>query len=85
MFYYLVHLYLIHLGAMIAAELTGFGWESMVLDTWINFSPELAGYGFSLAVTYLVWFILVVILYLLCRWYDRYKRANTQKWWLSYL
>jgi len=32
-----------------------------------------------------VWFSVIVILYFLCRAYDRYKTNNPQKWWLSYL
>jgi uncharacterized membrane protein len=85
MFYYLVHLYLIHLGAMLAAELSGFGWQSMILDNWISFDSELAGYGFSLSVTYAIWLSIVIVLYFLCRWYDGYKREHSEKWWLSYL
>jgi uncharacterized membrane protein len=85
MFYYLVHIYVIHLAAMLAAEFTGFGWRSMVLQNWISFGSGLAGYGFSLAFTYAVWLSIVIVLYFLCRWYDRYKRANAEKWWLSYL
>jgi uncharacterized membrane protein len=85
MFYYLVHIYVIHLAAMLAAQLTGFGWRSFILETWISFDSRLAGYGFSLAVTYAVWLAIVVTLYFLCKWYDRYKRANGEKWWLSYL
>ena len=85
MFYYLVHLYLIHLGAMAATYLCGFKWSDMLLTTWINFEPKLQGYGFSLGVVYAVWFSVIVILYFLCRAYDRYKTNNPQKWWLSYL
>jgi uncharacterized membrane protein len=85
MFYYLIHIYVIHLGALLAAELSGFGWRSMILETWISFDSRLAGYGFSLGVTYLVWLSIVILLYFLCRWYDGYKRANADKWWLSYL
>jgi len=85
MFYYLVHLYIIHLGAMAATYLCGFKWSDMLLTTWINFEPKLQGYGFSLGVVYAVWFSVIVILYFLCRAYDRYKTNNPQKWWLSYL
>jgi uncharacterized membrane protein len=85
MFYYLVHLYLIHLLAMLAAELTGFGWSSMILPIWVTDYPVLDGYGFSLAATYLICFVIVALLYPLCKWYDQYKMANKQKWWLSYL
>ncbi|CAN5387075.1 DUF1624 domain-containing protein [soil metagenome] len=85
MFYYLVHLYIIHLLAMAATYLCGFKWNDMILTTWINFEPKLHGYGFSLGVVYLIWFLIIVILYFLCRWYDRYKRSHNQYWWLSYL
>jgi uncharacterized membrane protein len=85
MFYYLLHLYLIHLLAMFAAELTTHDWRDMVLDVWVTENPGLDGYGFSLALVYLIWLGIIITLYPLCRWYDRYKTANKQKWWLSYL
>ncbi|QEC66755.1 DUF1624 domain-containing protein [Panacibacter ginsenosidivorans] len=85
MFYYIVHLYLIHLLAMAATYLCGFKWSDMILTTWINFDPKLKGYGFSLGVVYLVWILVIVILYFLCKKYDRYKRNHPQYWWLSYL
>ena len=85
MFFYLVHIYLIHLAAMMAVELTsGHDWSDMLLTTWVVFEPKLKGYGIGLGAMYLVWFALVVILYLLCRRYDKYKRTH-KHWWLSYL
>jgi uncharacterized membrane protein len=85
MFYYLVHIYLIHIAAMIGAQLTaGHKWSDMILVNWVSFDPKLKGYGFSLGTTYLVWFGLILILYFLCKWYDKYKRTHKQ-WWLSYL
>ena len=85
MFYYLLHLYLIHLGAMAAAEISGIGWQNMILSKWPWLEPQLKGYGFSLGVVYLVWISVVLLLYPLCKWYDRYKQAHREKWWLSYL
>lgn len=41
-------------------------------------------YGFSLAVVYAVWISVIIITYPLCKWYDRYKTAHPDKWWLSY-
>ena len=81
MFYYLLHIYFIHFLAMIASELTGFGWKAMVSDIF----PEVRGYGFSLPVVYLVWVAVVLSLFPLCKWYDKYKMAHKEKWWLSYL
>ncbi len=85
MFYYIVHIYLIHLAAMVAAEFTpGYNWSDMLLSNWVSFEPKLQGFGFGLGTMYLVWFGLMIVLYYLCKWYDRYKR-NHKQWWLSYL
>ncbi|MDB4919507.1 heparan-alpha-glucosaminide N-acetyltransferase domain-containing protein [Mucilaginibacter sp.] len=86
MFYYLVHIYVIHLVAMIAsAILPGQDWKIWILTKPIWFTTDLKGYGFSLPVAYLLWIGIVVALYPLCKRYDAYKQANKQKWWLSYL
>jgi len=84
-FYYIIHVYLIHLFALIAAQVTGFGWKTMILKTPVWFSPDLKGYGFSLPIVYLVWIGVIVILYPICKKFDRYKQGNKDKWWLSYL
>lgn len=84
-FYYIIHVYLIHLFALIAAQVTGFGWKTMILKTPVWLSPDLKGYGFSLPIVYLVWIGLIVILYPICKKFDRYKQGNKDKWWLSYL
>lgn len=86
MFYYLLHLYLIHGLALIAAVTTGFGFSSMVnIPVWVTESEVLKGYGFNLWVVYGVWAFVVLALFPLCKWYDRYKRNHRDNWWLSYL
>ncbi len=85
MFYYLLHILLIHILASIAAIITGHP-EMIILRNGVNAIPELKGYGFNLAIVYVVWIGLVLLLYPCCKWFDRYKRANRSKyWWLSYL
>jgi uncharacterized membrane protein len=84
LFYYVLHIYFIHLFAMAAAVATGYNPGTMVFDTWVGFSKELTGYGFSLGVVYLVWLFLLVCLYPLCRWFERYKMEHREQWWLSY-
>lgn len=84
-FYYVLHLYLIHLLAMGYAELTGYGWEIMILKDWVNEIPALKGYGMSLGGVYLVTALVVVALYPLCKRYAEYKKNNREKWWLRYL
>ena len=86
LFYYVVHIYVIHILALFAAMATGFQPSDMVFDSsWITDSPNLNGYGFSLLVVYVVWMLVVLALAPLCLWYDRYKRKHREKRWLSYL
>lgn len=86
MFYYVLHIFLIHLLAMAAAGLfTDYGWSVWILKQPLWFAEGLKGYGFSLSIVYLVWVVVVIGLYPLCKRYDRYKSAHKEKWWLSYL
>lgn len=86
LFYYLIHIYLIHLLAMAAAVASGHPWSDMIIrSVWISDSPNLKGYGFSLGVVYLIWILIVAALYPLCKMYDRYKSQHKDKWWLSYI
>lgn len=84
-FYYILHLYLIHFLALIAAELTGFGWQKMILPTFPTRVEALKGYGFNLVTVYLIWIFVIALLYPLCKKFDTYKQNNKDKWWLSYL
>lgn len=87
LFFYILHLFLIHALATVAVVLSGRPWTDMISITNFNAkdSPWLKGYGFNLGQTYLVWLLVVVLLYPLCKWYDRYKTNHKEKWWLSYL
>ncbi len=85
MFFYVIHIYFIHLLAMLAATMTGHKWSDMVLTGWVTANPQLQGYGFSLLIVYLVWIGVILVLYPLCKWFDKYKRAHVgQQKWLSY-
>ena len=85
MFFYVVHIYVIHGLAVVAAMMTGFSFSDMVIDFWITLQPQLQGYGFDLWVVYLIWVVLIIALYPICSWYNNYKTAHREKWWLSYL
>ena len=84
-FYYILHIYLIHLLAMLFAQLTGFGWINMILTSWITYMPGLKGYGVSLWAVYAIWMGIIFFLYPICKKYDTYKQNHKDKWWLSYL
>lgn len=85
LFYYLVHIGIIHLLALLVAEFTaGHDWSDWIL-TRPPWEAGFNGYGFSLAITWLIWVGLVVALYPLCKRYDSYKQKHTGQWWLSYM
>jgi uncharacterized membrane protein len=79
MFYYVLHLYFIHLLAMVAAFAT-YGREAPTISPMSI--PE--NYGYSLPVVYLVWIGVVTSLYFPCRWFAGVKKRR-RDWWLSYL
>jgi hypothetical protein len=74
--------YLIHTLALFAAKFSGYNWNDMISQKPLI--PVIKGYGFSLSIVYLIWLIVILLLYPLCKWYDNYKSRN-RKWWLSYL
>jgi len=85
-FYYVVHNYLIHLFAIVGAVICGYSASDMILTDKLAFTAALKGYGFNLLTVYIVWIALILLLYPLCKWFDKYKRKNQgEKKWLSYL
>jgi uncharacterized membrane protein len=86
LFYYIAHIFLIHVMALLAAVISGYHWSDMVLSDMVNSSPQLKGYGFNLLVVYLVWITLLFILYPFCSWFDQYKRKHqSREPWLRYM
>ena len=84
-FYYILHIYIIHIIAMIMAQISGWGWKKMILSTFIAFEPNMKGYGYSLWIVYVIWISVILLLYPLCKRFDKYKQNHKEKWWLSYL
>lgn len=85
LFYYFAHMLVIHLLAIIGILIVGGNWHSMILNISGLKNNNLANYGYSLLVVYLVWIGVVLILYPFCKKYMVYKANNKDKWWLSYL
>jgi uncharacterized membrane protein len=74
LFYYFLHIVLIHLLAVAVYDVRG----TLFSDN----EPD----GFGLLTVYVVWLIIVLLLYPLCKWFDKYKNNHRQKkWWLRYL
>ena len=85
-FYYVLHIYLIHLIAVICFFAKGHSMEDAIRSApTLPFMFVIPGEGYSLPVVYLIWLLVVLLLYPLCRKYDRYKSSHKDKWWLSYI
>lgn len=89
MFYFVLHFYLIHVLAVLAAWLR---YGSSVARFVFNPLPSMGGpaklfpspFGYSLWTTYGVWLLVLVLLYPVCRWFANVK-SRRRDWWLSYL
>lgn len=83
-FYFVVHLFILHLFTTLAYFLRGHTYsEGMADQVFTKFVK--AREGFSLTIVYVIWLSVVVSLYPLCKWYDNYKKKHKEKKWLSYL
>lgn len=83
MFYYILHLYLIHLLAIAVATAFGQPHAHLWRGAFLFGSPP-AGYGFNLPFIYLMWMVAVLLLYFPCRWFMGVKQRR-RDWWLSYI
>lgn len=86
MFYYIVHIFVIHAIAMLLA-----GWEpgylmrDMIINEWMDADPALEGFGYSLPVVYGVTIAVVAALYPVCQWYHTLKRNHPNNAVLRYI
>lgn len=84
LFYYVLHLYLIHLAAIALAyafhQPASWLWHGAIFA-----AATPPGYGHGLPLIYATWLAVVAVLYLPCRWFMEYKRQHRDRTWLSYL
>ena len=84
MFYYLLHIPLIHLTAFGVNEIL----YGSIHQDWYATAPFVSvpeDLRWTLPVLYTVWVLDVVVLYFLCRWYANYKASHPQNLFLKYL
>jgi uncharacterized membrane protein len=83
MFYYVLHLYLIHILAILVA----LAFHQPVLHGSViaDFATKPVGYGHGLPFIYVMWIMAVAILYLPCLWFMKLRSRHRDWTWLSYL
>lgn len=84
LFYYILHFMLIHASAVfIYAVANHVSFANLTFRFTQDFGIPAEG-RYGLPGTYMAWFCIVLFLYPLCVWYNRYKSTH-KHWWLSYL
>lgn len=81
LFAYVLHIYVAHLLTMAIGVALGYP-ASAFLNSLFQGPPD--GWGLSLAATYGVWILVLIILYPPVRWFAGVK-ARRRDWWLGYL
>jgi hypothetical protein len=81
LFYYVVHIYLAHLVAVILAFVQGGELRRIPVVTNPGAVPD--WFGVSLPIVYVFWAFVVAIMYVPSRWWGRLK-ATRDDWWLRY-
>jgi uncharacterized membrane protein len=85
LFYYILHFFILHAVALLMfMNKTGRSFAEIDLHQSAGFGGLTAEHGYSLGVVYVAWMSVVVFLYPLCFWYNKYKSTH-KHWWLSYL
>lgn len=83
-FYYIIHIYIIHLLCAILFFAEGYEFaDNFKLKMAFGFRPR-ENFGFSLGIVYLIWISVLMLCYFPSRWYNNYKSTH-KKWWLSYI
>lgn len=85
LFYYFIHVLLIHAIAIGGMFLIAGEWEDMIFTAEAFLKAKLINYGYGLPIVYTIWISIVLFLYPFCKKYMQYKANNRNKWWLSYL
>ena len=83
LFYYVLHLYLIHVLAIAVALIS----HQPILHghVGVDLAQRPPGYGHNLPFVYAMWILAVAILYVPCNWFMAYRARRRDLTWLSYL
>lgn len=85
LFYFVIHLYLIHCILLVILFLQGFNFSAFDFASGTFGRPKGVSSGLDLWAIYLIWIGVVAALYLPCLWFGKYKSQNKEKAWLRYL
>src|SRR5205085_12568614 len=83
LFYFLIHWYILHPLMFLIVFFQGYKYSDLIFGT--NLGRPNGVSGVNLWYIYLIWVLVVVALYPVCKWYGNYKESHKEKKWLRYL
>jgi len=83
LFYFIIHWYILH--PIMFLIVFSQGYKSSDLVFGFNLGRPKGPSGVNLWLTYLIWILVVILLYPVCKWYGKYKENHREKKWLRYL
>ena len=83
LFYFLIHWYILHPLMFLIVFLQGYKYSDLVFGTNLGRPKGIS--GVNLWYIYLIWVLVVIALYPVCKWYGNYKESHKEKKWLRYL
>ena len=87
LFYFVIHLFLIHTLAVIYA-LARYGTARFLMNPMPSMGGVAEsyppGFGYALPTVYFIWFLVVALMYVPCLYFSRLKERR-REWWLTYL
>ena len=85
LFFYIVHVYMIHLLALVALVNSGRPWTDYIITAEAWMQQTTGDFGFDLWVVYLVWVLVMLVMNPLCRWYRVFKKGHPEVRLLKYI
>ena len=83
LFYFILHWYILHPIMFLIVFLQGYKISDLVFG--FNLGRPKGPSGVNLWLIYLIWILVVIMLYPVCKWYGKYKLNHKEKKWLRYL
>lgn len=84
LFFYIIHWYIIHpiMFGMLFSQ--GYDWQDLPFGNF-QFGRPATVSGWPLGIVYLVWILVIIVMYPLCKWYSTYKMNHPEKTYLRFL
>ena len=83
LFYFILHWYILHPIMFLIVFLQGYKISDLVFG--FNLGRPKGPSGVNLWLIYLIWILVVIMLYPVCKWYGKYKQTHKEIKWLRYL